>query len=405
MANDTQFDLKEALRRWRENLRNNGSVRTEDIAELETHVTDTVRDLGVHALSNEEAFLIATRRVGSVQALKEEFGKVNPEAAWHSRAIWMIVGILFFTAAMSLAQVSAQLVYIAGSAWPLGGLALGWIGLGAKCALLITLFLVVRGLFLHRGGEWLSRALRKPVATALVLIVVAAALQTANVLAPAMIVRAAPLAKLGQIYAIDQWGTMAISVLVTVFFILTIVRLAVGANDKVRAFAPLLICLLTSGLLGGMGCGQKSQPAVAKPEANATGATPSAGQTPLEQSMALWTAGDKDAAIQKFLAIDFLKGRLFSGGAILSYSEPQFAALPAATRESVSPKMLADISALKALCVGVRDLGKEAAAKGDQARAAKCVFQLKQCGEALEQPSSLGIAKMLGKALKKVAAE
>ena len=59
MENQTSFDLKAAVRRWRENLAQSPEFRTEDIDELESHVQDSVSDLQRRGLSAEEAFVIA----------------------------------------------------------------------------------------------------------------------------------------------------------------------------------------------------------------------------------------------------------------------------------------------------------------------------------------------------------
>ncbi len=44
-------------------------------------------------LSTEEAFIVASRRIGTDNKLEKEFGKVNGGAVWVDRILWMLIGI------------------------------------------------------------------------------------------------------------------------------------------------------------------------------------------------------------------------------------------------------------------------------------------------------------------------
>ncbi len=77
MEHASTFDLNIALRRWLENLAQSPQFRPADLAELESHVLDSVNQLQTQGLSSEESFLIATRRVGPAEKLEPEFAKVN----------------------------------------------------------------------------------------------------------------------------------------------------------------------------------------------------------------------------------------------------------------------------------------------------------------------------------------
>ena len=72
-----QFDLNAAVLDWRDKLKQTSQFRAENLAELESHLRDSVARLQGQELSEEEAFLIATRRIGSVEQLATEFEKVN----------------------------------------------------------------------------------------------------------------------------------------------------------------------------------------------------------------------------------------------------------------------------------------------------------------------------------------
>jgi len=89
MENTSQFDLNASLGLWLDRLTQSPHLRNENVAEMEVHVRDSVTKLHSQGLSEEEAFLIAIRRVGSVGKLKTEFGKVN-----RSPRNWIIHGII-----------------------------------------------------------------------------------------------------------------------------------------------------------------------------------------------------------------------------------------------------------------------------------------------------------------------
>ena len=93
METTTPFDLNHAILQWRESLAQSPAFRAENLDELEAHLRDSVTTLQLRELSAEEAFLIATRRIGSGMVLGKEFGKVNAMNVWVDRCLWGLVVI------------------------------------------------------------------------------------------------------------------------------------------------------------------------------------------------------------------------------------------------------------------------------------------------------------------------
>jgi len=77
MENVSQFDLNASLGLWLERLAQAPHFRNENVAEMESHVRDSMTKLQSQGLSEEESFLVAIRRVGTVGKLEPEFAKVN----------------------------------------------------------------------------------------------------------------------------------------------------------------------------------------------------------------------------------------------------------------------------------------------------------------------------------------
>jgi hypothetical protein len=116
MENTTAFDLNNAIGRWRDGLSQAPQFREEDLAELESHLRDSVTELQARGLTSEEAFLLAARRLGNPASLEPEFAKVNRGQVWLHRLLWMLVGIQVWGLVTSFSRVAADAAVIGGLA-------------------------------------------------------------------------------------------------------------------------------------------------------------------------------------------------------------------------------------------------------------------------------------------------
>jgi hypothetical protein len=108
METQTKFNLSDHLAQWRAACAQTASIRPENLAELETHLHDSMAALRRQGLSEEEAFLIGARRLGSPSKLAPEYGKVNASEIWFSRLAWMFAGTLLMSAVQTTFQVVSQ---------------------------------------------------------------------------------------------------------------------------------------------------------------------------------------------------------------------------------------------------------------------------------------------------------
>jgi hypothetical protein len=115
MENTTAFDLNDQILRWQNGLRQLPHFRVQDLAELESHLRDSVTGLQAQGLSVEEAFIVATRRLGTPSALEPEFAKVNRSQVWLHRLLWMLIGVQAW-------GLVGAVSHLAGDAAILGGL-------------------------------------------------------------------------------------------------------------------------------------------------------------------------------------------------------------------------------------------------------------------------------------------
>jgi hypothetical protein len=74
--------LEERIAEWRSHVRRQQAMDTDDIAELEDHLRSQVADLRESGLDEDEAFLIAVKRIGELDALSREFASEYSERLW-----------------------------------------------------------------------------------------------------------------------------------------------------------------------------------------------------------------------------------------------------------------------------------------------------------------------------------
>lgn len=79
------FDKKKTV--WLDSLREKGQCSNEQLAELESHLDESMEQLQVAGLSREEAFLIGIKRLGDSQLLSSEYAKVNDGPLWKTLSL------------------------------------------------------------------------------------------------------------------------------------------------------------------------------------------------------------------------------------------------------------------------------------------------------------------------------
>jgi hypothetical protein len=79
--------LEQQIAQWREYLRRRQAFHGSDIEELEGHLRDQLTALTEAGLAGEEAFLVAVKRMGSLDALSREFARAHSERLWKQLVI------------------------------------------------------------------------------------------------------------------------------------------------------------------------------------------------------------------------------------------------------------------------------------------------------------------------------
>src|SRR5215212_4019600 len=74
--------LEEQIDRWRSYLRRRQAIHSSDVAELEDHLREQVAVLVDAGLATDEAFLVAVKRMGSLDTLSREFAREHSDRLW-----------------------------------------------------------------------------------------------------------------------------------------------------------------------------------------------------------------------------------------------------------------------------------------------------------------------------------
>src|ERR671916_250526 len=84
---DHAVALEEQIDQWRSYLRRRQAIHAVDVAELEDHLREQVAVLVDAGLTTDEAFLVAVKRMGKLDALSREFAREHSDRLWKQLVI------------------------------------------------------------------------------------------------------------------------------------------------------------------------------------------------------------------------------------------------------------------------------------------------------------------------------
>ena len=110
---DRFFDIKEAISDWGKNLDSSKGLTDSDIEELKAHLEDEYNSvLDEKDITGEEAFMIASGRVGYVQDWGDEFTECNKRSFELRNVAIVCSGVLVYLFAYYLIRLIVAAVYI-----------------------------------------------------------------------------------------------------------------------------------------------------------------------------------------------------------------------------------------------------------------------------------------------------
>lgn len=91
----TRSHLDQQIEGWKRSL-SKTSISNDDQDELKCHLDDLVHDLRINGLPDDEIWLLAMKRVGSVDLIEAEFSKVTPNVRSRKNFILLVYGASAF---------------------------------------------------------------------------------------------------------------------------------------------------------------------------------------------------------------------------------------------------------------------------------------------------------------------
>jgi len=79
--------LEDQIAEWRAYVCRRKALHSPDVEELEGHLRDQLVALTQAGLTGDEAFLVAVKRMGSLDALSREFARAHSERLWKQLVI------------------------------------------------------------------------------------------------------------------------------------------------------------------------------------------------------------------------------------------------------------------------------------------------------------------------------
>jgi hypothetical protein len=153
MGEQTMSNMNDRIQDWREALNCREVCGASDLDELELHLREEITNLTETGLSPAEAFMVASGRLGDALPLAQEFAKVNPNAVFHRRLLWMSAGVLGYMLATYCATGLSKCVALLAAQGGLRGYGLGLVVESLHIVLLIAGVLGIVYLIKHHASR------------------------------------------------------------------------------------------------------------------------------------------------------------------------------------------------------------------------------------------------------------
>ena len=112
MENNIEFNIQEQIDRWVINIKSEPSITESDTEELKSHLLDSIDQLKDTGLNDEEAFWVASRRIGSTDDLRDDYNQVNNQVIQLRRSILILGGVLVYFCLYYFIEATSRLLLI-----------------------------------------------------------------------------------------------------------------------------------------------------------------------------------------------------------------------------------------------------------------------------------------------------
>jgi hypothetical protein len=112
MESDNEFNIQKQIDQWAIKIKSEPSLTESDSEELKSHLLDSIDQLKDTGLNDEEAFWVASRRIGTNVDWEEDYSQVNNPVIQMRRSLFIFAGVLAYFLAYYFIQFSSKLLFI-----------------------------------------------------------------------------------------------------------------------------------------------------------------------------------------------------------------------------------------------------------------------------------------------------
>jgi hypothetical protein len=231
--------LEDCILDWREALNSQEVCGASDIDELELHLREEITNLTETGLSPTEAFMIGSGRLGGVRPLAQEFAKVNVNAVFHRRLLWMSVGVLGYMLATYCATGLSKCMALLAAKGGLRGYGLGLLVESLHIALLVAgVLAVVYFIKRHARRRTLPKcldSLRNKVILISTVVVIDIALFMGPILFTVLTARFLRPEDFGKMAIVGAYVNFALPIAVSLLLVVLVVKLSTAIGKAATA--------------------------------------------------------------------------------------------------------------------------------------------------------------------------
>lgn len=112
MKKENTITTTDQINKWVKQLMSDPSFTEADVEELKTHLLDLMDNLKEKGLDEEEAFLIASRRIGNIDEIEDEYRQENLEVIQTRRTALVLSGVLIYFFSYHFVGTLTKLLFI-----------------------------------------------------------------------------------------------------------------------------------------------------------------------------------------------------------------------------------------------------------------------------------------------------
>jgi hypothetical protein len=173
MEMNNEFNIQEQIDNWVSKIKSEPSITESDSEELKSHLLDSIDQLKDTGLNDEEAFWVASRRIGTPVDWEEDYSQVNNQVIQMRRSLLILAGVLVYFCLYYFIEFTSRLLFIILLSEDINGfLAVNWVFrylIGAH----IVFIIIVAGIYFmeKQTVSFIENVKMKPKQTLLLLFI------------------------------------------------------------------------------------------------------------------------------------------------------------------------------------------------------------------------------------------